>query len=77
MLNSKEKELVSKLKKLPNSYSVNAEQTLENALIVVVLYAKQRNNIDEIIKAAASSSTLDEALSEIFKDERIEIVDDE
>lgn len=77
MLSNKEKELVLKLKKLPNSYSEKAEKLTEDAIIVIVLFARERNNIDDIIRIVDKSSTLDDALNEIFKDEYVEIVDDD
>lgn len=77
MLSNKEKELVLKLKKLPNSYPEKAEKLAEDAIIVIVLFAKERNNIDDIIRIVDESSTLDYALNEIFKDEYVEIVDDD
>lgn len=72
-LSEKEITLIKKLKSLP--YDLE-DKLKENGIIVIILFAAERNCIDDIIKIANKAKDFDAVIKEVFKNESVEIVDD-
>ncbi|WP_432651711.1 hypothetical protein [Huintestinicola sp.] len=49
----------------------------ENGIIMIMLFASERNCIDDIIKIANEAKDFDAVITEVFKNESVEIVDEE
>ena len=73
-LSEKETALIKKLKSLP--YDLEDKEK-ENGIIMIMLFASERNCIDDIIKIANEAKDFDAVITEVFKNESVEIVDDE
>lgn len=74
-LSDTETKIIKKMKSLPHD---NHEGELfESTVVATILYGNERNRLDEILDILESSDNLDSALDEIFKDEEVEIVDDD
>ncbi|WP_455528378.1 hypothetical protein [Huintestinicola sp.] len=71
-LSEKETALIKKLKSLP--YDLEDK---ENGIIMIMLFASERNCIDDIIKIANEAKDFDTVITEVFKNESVEIVDEE
>lgn len=73
-LSEKETALIKKLKSLP--YDLEDKEK-ENGIIMIMLFASERNCIDDIIKIANEAKDFDAVVTEVFKNESVEIVDEE
>lgn len=73
-LSEKETALIKKLKSLP--YDLEDKEK-ENGIIMIMLFASERNCIDDIIKIANEAKDFDAVITEVFKNESVEIVDEE
>jgi len=73
-LSEKETALIKKLKSLP--YDLEDKEK-ENGIIMIMLFASERNCIDDIIKIANEAKDFDTVITEVFKNESVEIVDEE
>lgn len=73
-LSEKETALIKKLKSLP--YDLEDKEK-ENGIIMIMLFASERNCIDDIIKIANKAKDFDTVITEVFKNESVEIVDEE
>lgn len=73
-LSEKETALIKKLKSLP--YDLEDKEK-ENGIIMIMLFACERNCIDDIIKIANEAKDFDAVITEVFKNESVEIVDEE
>ena len=74
-LSDTETKIIKKMKSLPHD---NHEGELfESTVVATILYGNEMNKLDEILDILENSDNLNSALDEIFKDEEIEIVDDE
>ena len=70
----KETALIKKLKSLP--YDLEDKEK-ENGIIMIMLFASERDCIDDIIKIANEAKDFDAVITEVFKNESVEIVDEE
>lgn len=73
-LSEKETALIKKLKSLP--YDLEDKEK-ENGIIMIMLFASERDCIDDIIKIANEAKDFDAVITEVFKNESVEIVDEE
>ena len=74
MISEKEITLIKKLKSLP--YDLENKEK-ENGIIMIMLFASERDCIDDIIKIANEAKDFYAVITEVFKNESVEIVDDE
>lgn len=73
-LSEKEIKLIKILKFLP--YDLE-DKVKENGIIMIILFASERGCIDEITEIASKTTNFDTVIKEVFKNESIEVVDDE